>query len=61
VVAGVWHQRRAGPTVAVTVEPLADLSPRQHDGIAEQVVRIGQILEGAAVLTIGTITAGAHA
>jgi hypothetical protein len=61
VVAGVWHQRRAGSTAAVTVEPLADLSARQHDGIAEQVVRIGQILESAAVLTIGTVTAGAHA
>jgi hypothetical protein len=61
LVAGVWHQRRSGRKVAVTAEPLARLTARQREDLSAQAVRIGQILEGTATLTIGTVTVGAHA
>jgi hypothetical protein len=61
LVAGVWHQRRAGRTIGVTVEPLTGLTPRQRGEIEAQVVRIGRILEGPAAFTVGTVTVGAHA
>lgn len=61
LVAGVWHQRRSGRKVAVTVEPLIRLSARQREGLTAQAVRIGLILEGTATLTVGPVTVGAHA
>ena len=61
VVAGVWHQRRSGRAIAVTVEPFDDLSARQRSALAEEVDRIGVVLEGRARLTIGDVQIGAHA
>jgi hypothetical protein len=61
VVAGVWHQRRGGRRVTVTVEPIATLDAARRRELDEQVMRIGQILEGTATLTIGTVSAGPHA
>ncbi len=60
VVAGVWHQRRSGKRIAVTVEPLHPLSVRRRRELDDQVERIGEILEGSPSLTIGTVTVGAH-
>ncbi len=61
IVAGVWHQRRSGRKLEITVEPLEELSAGQHRELGDQVERIGEILEGAPRLTIGTVTVGAHA
>jgi uncharacterized protein YukE len=61
VVAGVWHQRRSGRQIEVTVEPLIRLSAGQHRALKTQVDRIGQILEGNARLTVGTVSVGGHA
>lgn len=61
VVAGVWHQRRAGRRIAITVGPLSPLSAAQRRGLEEQAARIGTILEGTPELTIGTVSIGAHA
>jgi Winged helix DNA-binding domain len=61
VVAGVWHQRRAGRRIAVTVEPLRRLTKAHLRELDEQVERIGEIGEGTATLTIGPVAAGAHA
>jgi DNA glycosylase AlkZ-like len=61
VVAGVWHQRRSGKWIDVTVEPLNMLSTSQRRALQAQVDRIAEILEGEPRLTIGTVTAGAHA
>jgi len=60
-VGGVWHQRRSGRKIAVTVEPLADLSAGQREDLQVQAVRIGQILDGTANLTVGKVDVGAHA
>ncbi len=60
-VAGVWHQRRSGRTLDVTVEPFAPLTPAQRRELDEQVERIGEFLEGKPQVTIGTVTVGRHA
>ena len=60
-VAGVWHQKRSGQRIAVTVEPLRRLSKARLVGIEEQVTRLGEILEAEATLTIGEVTVGPHA
>lgn len=61
VVAGVWHQRRSGRRLTVTVEPLDALSARQERELAGQVERVGEVLEGVAELVVGRVTVGAHA
>jgi len=61
VVAGVWHQKKSGAKVAITVEPLRTLSARQGAQLDEQVERIGTILEARPTLTLGPISVGAHA
>jgi hypothetical protein len=61
VVAGVWHQRRSGRKLDITVEPFARLTAPQRRALDGEVERIGAFLEGTPQLTIGSVTAGAHA
>jgi hypothetical protein len=61
IAAGVWHQRRSGRKIELTVEPLADLTPTQRRDLDAQVERVGEILEGTPQLTIGPVTVGPHA
>jgi hypothetical protein len=61
VVAGVWHLRRAGRKLAITVEPLKTITAGQRRALDDQVARVGAILEGTPELTIGTVTVGPHA
>jgi hypothetical protein len=61
VVAGVWHQRRSGRKLDITVEPFARLTAPQRRALDGQVERIGAFLEGTLHLTIGSVTAGGHA
>jgi hypothetical protein len=60
-VGGVWHHKRSGKRIAVTVEPLRALRAAQVRELEERVERIGEILEGAASLTIGEVSVGPHA
>jgi hypothetical protein len=60
-VVGIWHQRRSGAKVALTVEPFRPLTQADRRRLEAQVERIGEIQEAAATLTIGTVTAGPHA
>ncbi|MGI5402625.1 winged helix DNA-binding domain-containing protein [Streptomyces sp. CA-135486] len=62
-VAGVWHQRRSGRRIAVTVEPIGDwpASAAGRRELAQQVRRVGEVLEGRADLTVGRLTVGPHA
>jgi hypothetical protein len=60
-VAGVWHQRRSGRKIELTVEPLAPLSAGRRRALEVQAGRVGEILEGTPRLVVGTVTAGAHA
>ena len=61
VTAGVWHQRRSGKKIAITVESLRRLSAAQRGALDEAVQRIGMIGEGRPELTVGPVTVGAHA
>jgi len=60
VVAGVWHQRRSGRRIAITVEPFGKLTLRQRRDLSAEVDRIGEILEGTPTLTVGPVTARSH-
>lgn len=60
-VAGVWHQRRSGRKLDITVEPFDQLTAMQRRELDDQVERIGEFLDGKPQLTIGTVTAGGHA
>jgi hypothetical protein len=61
VVAGVWHQRRSGRKVDITVEPLPALTPAQHHLLDERVAWVGAFLDSTPRLTIGPVTVGPHA
>jgi DNA glycosylase AlkZ-like len=61
VVAGVWHQRRSGRQIEVTVEALTRLTAAQRRALEHQVERIAEILEGKPRLVVGKVTAGGHA
>lgn len=60
-VAGIWHQKRSGKRIAVTVEAFGTLSPTRLKQLGEQVERLGEILEGTPTLTLGEVTVGGHA
>jgi hypothetical protein len=61
VVAGVWHQRRSGRRIAVTVEPLKRLSAARLRELEARAARVGEVLEGTAELTVGPVEVGPHA
>ena len=60
-VGGVWHLRRTGRRLQITVEPLRPLTRRQQGELNGEVERLGHILEGTPTLTIGPVTVGPHA
>jgi hypothetical protein len=60
-VGGVWHLRRAGSRIVVTVEPLGDLTSRQRRELDDEVAMVGRVLQATPTLTIGPVTVGAHA
>ncbi|AZM46682.1 hypothetical protein DMB38_13460 [Streptomyces sp. WAC 06738] len=59
--AGVWHQRRSGRRITVTVEPLDRLPARRSRALEGEVERLGRIMEGRAELTVGRVDVGPHA
>ena len=61
VVGGVWHQRRSGRKVAITVEPLRELTARQRRQLDHEVELVGALLDAKPTLTVGTVTVGPHA
>jgi len=60
-VAGVWHQRRSGRWLDITVEPFDQLTAKERRDLDGQVERMGAFLNAQPRLTIGTVIAGAHA
>ena len=61
VVQGVWHQRRTGRKVHLTVETWADLTAERRRRLDEQVDRVGEVLEAVPDLTLAPVTVGPHA
>jgi Winged helix DNA-binding domain len=61
VVGGVWHQRRSGRKLAITVEPLRELTATQRRQLDDEVELVGAVMEAKPTLTVGTVTVGPHA
>ena len=61
VVGGVWHQRRSGRKLAITVEPLRELTARQRRELGDEAVLVGAVMEATPTLTVGPVTVGPHA
>jgi hypothetical protein len=61
VVGGLWHQKRSGKRLAVTVEPFVRLTATRRRELDMQVDRIATILGATPDLTIGEVTVGGHA
>jgi Winged helix DNA-binding domain len=60
-VAGVWHQKRSGNRITVTVEPFIELGATLRRELDAQVECIGEVLQCTPSLAIGTVPVGAHA
>jgi hypothetical protein len=61
VVGGVWHQRRSGRKLALTVEPLAELTAAQRRQLDDEAALVGTVMEATVTLTVGPVTVGPHA
>jgi hypothetical protein len=61
VVGGVWHQKRSGRRLAVTVEPLGRLTRVQRAALDTEVERLGAIVHARPELTVGPVSVGPHA
>ena len=55
------HQRRSGRKLVITVEPLRDLTTPQRRQLDDEAGAVGAVMQATATLTVGTVTAGAHA
>ncbi|MGH8834874.1 MAG: winged helix DNA-binding domain-containing protein [Actinomycetes bacterium] len=60
-VGGVWHQRRSGRSLAITVEPLRELTAKQRRQVDDEVGLVGAVMQAEPTLTVGTVTVGPHA
>lgn len=60
VVGGVWHPRRAGQKVAITVEPLRELTATERRELDDEVELVGAVIEARPTLTIGVVSVGPH-
>lgn len=60
-VGGVWHQRRSGRRMKITVEPMRDLRPSERHQLDDEVELLGTVMQGTPSLTIGRVAVGAHA
>jgi hypothetical protein len=61
VVGGLWHQKRLGKRVTLTVEPFVRMTAARRRELDTQVDRIGTVLGATPELTIGEVTVGGHA
>jgi hypothetical protein len=62
VVAGVWHQRRSGKRLLLTVELLDRLPRARRPELEEAAARVGEVLEaGSTELVLGAVQVGPHA
>ncbi len=59
-VAGVWHQRRSGRTVQLTVEPFGPLTAGQRAALDAEADRVAAVVDATPKLTIGSVTARSH-
>jgi hypothetical protein len=58
---GVWHQRRSGRKLTITVESLRELTARQQRQLDVEAGLVSAVMQAAATLTVSTVTVGPHA
>ena len=61
VVDGVWHQKLSGRKLAITVEPLRELTAAQRRQLDDEIDLVGTVMQAPPTLTVGTVTVGPHA
>jgi hypothetical protein len=61
VVGGVWHQRRSGRSLEVTVETFRELDRSHRRQLEDDVELIGTVVQATPRLTIGPVAIGPHA
>ena len=61
VVGGIWHQKRSGRKLAITVEPLRELTAPQRRQLDDEADLVGMVMETTPTLAVGTVTVGPHA
>lgn len=61
IAAGVWHQRRSGRTLQITVECFTPLDIAQRSELDDQVERVAAFFDAKPRLTLGQVTVGPHA
>jgi hypothetical protein len=57
----VWHQRRSSRNLAITVEPLRELTATHRRQLDDEVELVGTVMQAKPTLTVGTVTVGPHA
>src|SRR5215472_3196635 len=55
------HPGGPGRKLAITVEPLRELTASQRRQLGDEVDLVAAVMEAPATLTVGTVTVGAHA
>jgi hypothetical protein len=60
VVGGLWHRRRTGRKLEITVEPFGRLTAAQRRAVEAGAARIGAILEAAVTLAFGPVASRPH-
>ena len=58
VVGEVWHQQHSGRKLAITVEPLCELTATQRRQLDDEVELVGTVMEAKPTLTVGIVTVG---
>jgi len=61
VVGGIWHQRRSGRRLVITVESLVPVRTDQRRELDDEVALIGRIVGAEATLVLGRVAVGPHA
>ncbi|TCO50541.1 winged helix DNA-binding protein [Kribbella antiqua] len=61
IVGGVWHHKKSGRKLQITVEPLTALNRSRLKQLDAEAARLGEILDATPALTVGKVEAGPHA
>jgi DNA glycosylase AlkZ-like len=60
IVRGIWHQRRSGGKIALTIEPFVDLSKVMRQQLLHEAERIGAIMEATVEAAFDNVTVAPH-
>ncbi len=61
IVGGVWHQRRSGRRIEITVEPFGRLTSTQRRELDDEAQLVGAVMEATPTLRLGPVRVGPHA